>query len=142
MANRIHGRNQILHLWDSAGTSRHVSGDLNNITLSWSRSNPETTTLGNDSIQRISGLRDATLSITAIWNSESASGINDVLDDLMSGSVVTLLRYLPGGCTTGCQFWTGCFLLSSWETAGPLDAPVGMSAEFQLASGSLSASVI
>lgn len=137
-----HARNGKLFAWDSSGTCRDISGDLNNITLAWNRDNPETTTLGKDTIQRMAGLRDVTLTGAAVWNSDSGSGAWDVLDDLMSGSIVTLLKYVPGASITGCPMLTGCFLISALGLAGPVNAPTGLTFSFQIASGSLSASTV
>lgn len=136
---QIHGRNSLLHIWDNAGTSRNVTFDLSSITLSYSRDNPAVTTFGDDSVQRISGIRDATLSGAFIWNSDSASGLRDVIEDLTSTSTVTVIRWLPGGCTTGCPIWTGCYLLSAYEENATLDGAVQATFTFQLAAGSLTA---
>lgn len=138
---QIHGRNSLLHIWDNAGTSRNVTFDLSSITLSFGRDNPAATTFGDDSVQRISGIRDATLSGAFIWNTDT-NALRDVIEDLTSTSTVTLLRWMPGGCTTGCPFWTGCFLLSAYEENSTLDGAIQSTFSFQLASGSLSASAV
>ncbi len=93
MPNQTHGRNTILELWDASGASQGVSGDLNNVTLSWSRSNADVTTFGNTYTQRIAGMRDYNLQCTAIYNAESASGVNAVLAGLLNASLNTLFKW-------------------------------------------------
>ena len=137
-----HGRNSVLELFNSAGASQNVSGDLTNVALSFTRDNADVTTFGDDTVQRISGLRDYTLTCTGIWNSGTASTVIDTLDDLMSGSIITLFRWFPGGKISGCQFWTGCALVSAYDETAPVNGPVGLSFAMQSAAGSLSASTV
>lgn len=139
MAKR-HGRNFIVHAWDNAGGSQNITPDLTSVTLSFTRDNPAVTTFGKDSVQRISGIRDATVTGAAVYDNETITA--SLLRDLQSSSTVTLLRLIPAGSTTGCPMWTGCFLLSAYEETAPIDGPVAATFTFQLASGSLSASVI
>lgn len=138
---QIHGRNSILRIYNAAGNVKNISADLSSVTLSWSRDNPTVTTFGDDSVQRISGIRDATLSGAFIWNSD-ASALQETLEELTSVSTVTLVTWFPGGSTTGCPNWTGCFLLSAYEENATLDGAVTATFSMQLASGSLSASVV
>ena len=101
MPNQIHGKNTILKLWDVAGASQNVSGDLNNVTLSVTKDNPDTTTFGNSFNQRISGMRDYSLQCTAIYNAESGSGVNVVAASMVNASVNTLFKWYPATETTG-----------------------------------------
>lgn len=135
---QIHGRNAVVVAWDSAGASQTVSGDMNSWTLTWSRSNPEVTTFGRDTIQRIAGLRDVTFDLAGIWNSGGSSIAT--LSNAASGSANTLLKVWPAP-VTGSPGWTGCFLLSAYNEAATLDAAVTFGATFQISSGSLTASV-
>ncbi len=137
----IHGRNVAIHMDDTSGASQNVGGDFNNVTFSWTRDNPDATTFGKDSTQRMAGLRDATISVAAFWNN-AANGATCIFGGLMAGSTITRVKWLPGGSTTGCLFWTGCFLLSKYEEVGPVNGPLAANYELQLASGSISASTV
>lgn len=139
---KIHGLNSILHIWDDSGTSRDISGDLNSITLSWSRDNPDVSTLGTGTRKRIFGIRDATLNGAALWNSDDTTGIDAILQAIMTGSLNTLVKFYPGGCTTGCQFYTTCMLLSSYDVTAPINGAVTAAFAFEQASGSVSASTV
>ena len=139
---QIHGRLSLFHIWDNAGTSRNMTGDLTTYSLSWTRDNPVTTTFSKESQQRISGIRDAVLSIASIWNTESASGVDTIMNALLTGSANTLVRFMPAGCTSACVFYTGCFLTSQYQMQSALNAAVAATATFQLSSGSISASSV
>lgn len=129
-------------LWDSGGTSRMLTQDLNSYGLAWTRDNPATTTFGKESVQRISGIRDATLSLAGIWNEEAASGIDIVLSGLLAASNNALVRFMPAGCISGCAFYTGCFLVSQYQMTAALNGAVAITATLQLSSGSISASTV
>ena len=139
---QIHGRNTVLELFDSSGASATVSGDLNQFSLSWTRNNADVTTFGKDTTHRISGLRDYELSGTAIYNSDTASAVQVALAGHMTGSANALFRWYPAAKTTGCEFWTGCALLSSYSEAAPVDGAVTLSFALQAGSGSLTASTV
>lgn len=134
-----HGRNSSLTIIDAAGASMAFSPQLNSTVLAWSRNNPDVTTYGYDTVQRISGLRDYTLTLAGIWDGSGSMTVS--LDDLMSGSIITLVKWYPAGSqSTGCPFFTGCMLLSAYSENGPGNGPVATTATFQAAAGSLSAS--
>lgn len=138
----FHGKNGKIFVQDIAGSLRDISGDLNNVTLSWTRDNPTTTTFGMDSESRIAGVRDAQLSLAGVYSPSANVSAASVLQELMTGSAVTLIKWAPGGSISGSPFYTACFLLSQFEAQGPQNGPGGISATFQLASGSLSASTV
>lgn len=136
---QFHGRNAALWIWDNGATCRNISGDLNNVQLTWTRDNAESTTMGKDSKQRISGLRDATLTGAAVYNS-GGNAIDVTMSALMAGSVVSLISFAPGGSLTGCPVYNACMLISNWSITAPLNGVVAAAFTFQLASGSVSAS--
>ena len=139
---QIHGRNATVIMYDAGGASQNIAGDINSYTLTWSRDNPDVTTFTKDTVQRISGIRDATMSIAGIWNTESASGNDAVMNGLLAGSANALIRFMPAGCTTGCAHYTGCFLVSQYQMQAALTGAVAWTGTMQLSSGSISASSV
>ena len=131
-----HGLQTVIWIDDSTGTCRNLSGDFNSVTMSWTKDNPDTTTFGKTTTQRISGLRDMNLNGAGIWNTGAASA-DDVLGGLMAASINTLVRYAPGGSVSGCPLYSACMQLASYEISGPIAGPVGISWAFQHASGSV-----
>lgn len=139
MAN-VHGRNSLITVHDSAGTQRDLSGDSNSTTFTWSRDNPDTTTYSDDSIQRIAGLRDATLNFAGIWSSGTGN-VDAVLAAIMAASGNTLVRYAPAN-VAGCPLFSACYLLQNYEVNSPVSGVVAFTGAFQLSSGSVSASTV
>lgn len=136
----VHGTNGVIFVWDSGGTCRNLSGDLNNVTLSWTRDNPAVTTFGDVAEQRIAGIQDATLNLAGLYNSAETTSVNAVLEALMTASTVnTLINWAPAGSVSGCPLYSGCFLISSFEVNGPQGGPVAITAAFQMANGSVTA---
>lgn len=137
--SQAHGRNAKLLLWEPSGSIRDISGDLNSVVLTWTRDNPDVTTFGNDSHQRIAGLRDATLTGAYVWNACETCGVPQVLDIVLAASAIVQIQYAPGGSITGCPNYTACMLPNSHSHTAGVNAPVVGTFAFQLASGSVTA---
>ena len=133
----VHGRNAKLLVTESAGSTRDVSGDSNSITLTWTRDNPDVTTFGQDTHQRIGGLHDATMTGAYVFNTTESCGVPQVFDNLISGSYVTYIQYAPGGSITGCPLYTACMLVNSHSHTAGVNAAVAGTWAMQIASGSL-----
>lgn len=139
MANnwQVHGKNSVMIIWDSTGASQNVSGDMNSIALAWTRSNTDSTTFGQNSIQRVPGIYDAKLNGGAIFNGQDTTGIDAVMAGVMAASLNTLVWYLPAGSRSGSPLYSGCFLVDNWNLSGAVNATVAATWSFSLASGSL-----
>ncbi len=139
MANnwQVHGKRSILILWDATGASRNASGDMNSITFTWTRDNTDSTTFGQDSIQRVPGILDAKLAGAAIFSGADTTGIDAVLSSILSSSNNTLIQYLPAGSFSGSPVYSGCYLLDQYEISGEIKSTVAVSWAFSLASGSI-----
>ena len=135
----VHGKNAKIWVWDTGGTYRDMSGDTNNITLSWSKDNPDTTTFGKDTHTRISGLRDATLTGAAVWNSAETTSVDAVMSAHMSASDNILVMFAPGGSITGCPVYSACMLINQWEVTAPVDGVVAATFGFDISAGSVTA---
>ena len=134
---KIHGKNSVIYITDSGGTCRNLSGDLNNIVLSWSKANIDTTTFGMSDTERIQGIRDATLTGAGFYNETDTTGIHAVLQGIMAASTATCIIYAPGGSVAGCVLISGCYLIASYEITGPIAGAVAAAFSFEQASGSL-----
>jgi len=139
--SNIHGRNSFIALFDDAGASADLSGDANNTTWTWSRDNPDVTTYGKDSIQRIAGLRDATLTVAGIWNDAAGASTATacVVRGLMAGSLNSYVRFAPAK-VTACPLFCACMLVNSYEENSPVNNVVTFTFSAQLGSGSVTAS--
>jgi len=139
MANnwQVHGKNSKLYIWDANGASRDVSGDMNSITATWSRDNTDSTTFGQDSIQRVPGIYDYKLTGGAIFSGADTTGIDAVMAGVMAASLNTLVHYMPAGARSGSPLYSACMLVDQWELSGEVKSTVAATWSFSLASGSV-----
>jgi len=138
--SNVHGTNTVFHIVASVG-SLNISGDLNNVTLKWDKNNPDVTTFGDNTIQRISGLRDYSVDFAGIFNS-GASTVNSFLVADMNASINTIFTFAPGGSISGSPIYSGCALISSYSITNPVNGPAAISFTLQAAAGSLTAACI
>lgn len=134
-----HGTNAIIEIWDTSSASQDLSGDTTSYTISWTKDNPDSTTLGNDTHQRISGLRDANLSFSSIYDTQATSGVDAVMRAILAGSGNTLVKLYPGGNITGCPVYSACMQANAWEMTAPVDGIVTATGGFDISSGSITA---
>ena len=134
------GNGAILQAFTSSG-SLDISGDFNNITLNLDKNNPETTTFGKTTAQRISGIKDIGIDFAGFWNTGASTAFSWLLVD-WAASTNTVLRFAPGGSVSGCPVFTGSFLLSKLNIPTPHNGPVAMSFSAQHAAGSLTSACV
>ena len=135
----VHGRNAVVHLEDVNGASQSIGGDMNTVTIAWSKDNPESTTFGDNHRQRVPGIGDATLNGAFIWNGDhaGASAVTQILLDIQNASTINLIKVAPAGSVTGCPLYTACWVLNAFEITAPVDGIVAGTMAWQLASGSV-----
>jgi hypothetical protein len=136
----VHGSKAVLYVDDISGACQKVDSDVTSITFSRSKNNPESTTMGNTTIQRIDGLRDMTMDVTGLWQSGSSAsniGIVSVLDDLESGSLVSRIQYLPGGSQSGSPIYTASMRLNNYAQNSPIDGITTVNFSMSIGSGSV-----
>lgn len=143
---QFHGTTAELYIDEYAcalvsGACTAVQGDLNSITFTRSKNNPEVTTFGDDTINRLSGLRDVVLDATGVFNS-GAVVLVGILDDLFTGSLVTRVQYFPGGNTTGEPVYTASMRLNNYAVNEPLDGVVTVNFSMAIAEGSLNSACV
>lgn len=136
----ILGTNAIFHIIASAA-SADVSGDLNTVTLNFNRDNPETTTFGDTTVQRIAGIRDYSIDFAGIYNSGACQVHSLAISDL-NASLYTIFRFAPGGSVTGCPVYSGCALFTTFGITNPHNGPAAVNFSLQSGNGSLTAACI
>ena len=136
-----HGRNAALWIDDNNGVCRNLTGDFNSVTLTWSRTNAEVTGLGDDSTQRISGIREINLTAAIVWNS-GAVNVDGICASLMGSSAISVIRYAPGGSIAGSPLYIACMLINSYSVTAPVNGAVAAAVSFEMAAGSMTASAV
>lgn len=138
---KVHGSKGLIYVDDQSATCQNLSGDTTAVTTNRSKNNPDSTTFGENTMQRIDGLRDFTMDVTTVWNSGASTTIG-VLDEMYSGSLVSRVQYMPGGCATGCPIYTASMRLSSYTSNQPVDGITTANYSLAIASGSLTSACI
>jgi len=135
----VHGSKAQLWIDTQAGACTEISSQITEISFTRSRSDPETTTMGDSTVQReVSGIRDATLEYSGIWNTTSnLTGIVGLLDDAYSGSLVTRVQYCPAGSVTGCPIYTASMRIQTFAHRTPVGGVATVNFTAAIASGSV-----
>lgn len=138
----IHGSKGQLYIDDQSATCQNVTGDTTAVTFNRSKNNPDATTFGDNTMQRIDGLRDLTMDVTSIFNSGASTTVG-VLDEMYGGSLVSRVQYFPAGsAATGCPAYTASMRLNSYTNNQPVDGIVTVNYSLAIASGSLTSACI
>lgn len=123
-----HGKDSVFKLDNSGGTLTDISTYVNNVDFPETADVSETTTLGADNKTYIAGLKDATISLSGLWDSTA-----DAIFGAVVGQSATLsFEYSPEGTTGGNIKYTGEAILTSYAISSPVGDAVGYSADLQV----------
>jgi len=124
----VHGKDSVFKLDNSGGTLTDISSYVNNVDFPETADVSETTTLGADNKTYIAGLKDATISLSGLWDSTA-----DAIFGAVVGQSATLsFEYSPEGTTGGNVKYEGEAILTSYAISSPVGDAVGYSADLQV----------
>jgi len=124
----VHGKDSVFKLDNSGGTLTDISSYVNNVDFPETSDVSETTTLGADNKTYIAGLKDATISLSGLWDSTA-----DAIFGAVVGQSATLsFEYSPEGTTGGNVKYEGEAILTSYAISSPVGDAVGYSADLQV----------
>lgn len=131
MPTFVHGKNAQFVL-----ETTNLSNTLNEISLPREIETAETTTFGSQDKTYITGLSDATVSLSGMFDASADSAINTVISNLKSGSIASAsFTYGPSGSAAGKPQFTGQALITSYEVSSPVGDVVTYSLELQVSGG-------
>lgn len=131
-----HGKNAQFRLDGTAGTLVNISDTLNEITMPREIETAETTAFGNNDKTYITGLADATISLSGMFDATVDAAINGDIANLKTGSVATLsFEYGPSGSAASSPKFTGEAIITSYEIGSPVGDVVTYSLELQVTGG-------
>ena len=123
-----HGKDSVFKLDNSGGSLTDISTYVNNVDFPETADVSETTTLGADNKTYIAGLKDATISLSGLWDATA-----DAIFGAVVGQSATLsYEYSPEGTATGKIKYTGEAILTSYAISSPVGDAVGYSADLQV----------
>jgi hypothetical protein len=105
-----------------------ISAFVNNVDFPETADVAETTTLGDSSKSYIVGLKDATISISGLWDST----LDAILGVVVGQSATLSYEYSPEGTGSGKIKYTGECILTSYSQSSPVGDVVGFSADLQV----------
>lgn len=124
----VHGKSSVFKLDNSGGSLTDISTYVNSVDFPETADVAETTTLGDGSKSYIVGLKDATLSISGLWDST----LDGILGAVVGQSATLSFEYSPEGTTGGNVKYTGECILTSYSQSSPVGDVVGFSADMQV----------
>jgi hypothetical protein len=123
-----HGKSAVFKLDDSGATLRDLSSYINEASMPREIETAETTTFGSSAKTYITGLTDATISISGLYDSTADGYLAGVV-----GQAATLsFEYGPLGSTGGYVKYSGECILTSYEVSSPVGDVVTFSADLQV----------
>ena len=125
MPTFVHGKSTDFELDDTGGTSRSLSTVLTSVDFPETIDTAETTAFGATSKSYIVGLRDATISVSGLWDA--------TVDGYIIGTEPATRTYIygPTGSTGGNVKYTGECILTNYSISNPVGDVVTFSLDLQ-----------
>lgn len=123
-----HGKSAVFKLDDVGGTLQDLSTFINEASMPREIETAETTTFGASSKSYITGLTDATISVSGLFDA-TADGF---LAGVVGAASPLDFEYGPLGSTAGMIKYSGTAILTSYEVSSPVGDVVTFSADLQV----------
>ena len=123
-----HGKSAVFKVDNSAGSLTDLSAYINEASMPREIETAETTTFGSSAKSYITGLTDATISISGLFDSAADA----VLAGIAGQSATVSFEYGPLGSTASMIKFSGEAILTSYEVSSPVGDVVTFSADFQV----------
>ena len=129
MPTFVHGKATNFSLDDTGGTSRDISDTLTSVDFPETIDTAETTAFGATSKSYIVGLRDATISVSGLWDA--------TIDGYIIGTEPATRTFIfgPAGSTGGNIKYTGECILTNYAVSNPVGDVVTYSIDLQCTGG-------
>ena len=129
MPTFVHGKSTNFSLDDTGGTSRDLSDTLTSVDFPETIDTAETTAFGATSKSYIVGLRDATISVSGLWDA--------TVDGYIIGTEPATRTFIfgPAGSTGGNIKYTGEAILTNYAVSNPVGDVVTYSIDLQCTGG-------
>jgi|TARA_R110000751_G_scaffold68322_3_gene139134 hypothetical protein len=129
MPTFVHGKSTNFSLDDTGGTSRDLSNTLTSVDFPETIDTAETTAFGATSKSYIVGLRDATISVSGLWDA--------TVDAYFIGTEPATRTFIfgPAGSTSGYVKYTGECIMTNYSVSNPVGDVVTYSLDLQCTGG-------
>jgi len=124
----VHGKDSVIKIDNAGGTLTDISSYVNNVDFPITADVAETTVMGDDNKTYIVGLKDATLSITGLWDST----IDGILGQIVGQSSTVSFELSPEGTTGGNIKYEGEAICTEYSQNPPVADVVSYTASFKV----------
>lgn len=136
MPTFYHGKSAHFMLDNASGTLTDISNTVNEVTLPQSVETGETTAFGSTDKTYVTGLGDATVSVSGIFDATVNTHITALIAAMKAGTVSTAsFQYGPSGSVASRPKFTGEAIVTSYEIGSPVGDVVTYSMELQVSGG-------
>lgn len=129
----IHGKKSVFKIDNSSGSLIDLSAYCEEVSLSRDIETAEVTTFGDDAKEYITGLSDATVSLSGKFDAGSASAVDSVLSGILGQDATVSWAYRVNSASVSATNpeYQGEGILTSYEVSGTVGDAVTFSAELQ-----------
>lgn len=129
----IHGKKSVFKIDNSGGSLIDISAYCEEVSLSRDIETAEVTTFGDDAKEYITGLSDATISLSGKFDAGSASAVDAVLSGILGQDATVSWAYRVNSASVSATNpeYQGEGILTSYEVSGTVGDAVTFSAELQ-----------
>lgn len=129
----VHGKKSVFKIDNSAGTLTDISAYCDEVSLSRDIETAETTAFGDDAKTYITGLSDATISVSGKFDAGSASAVDPVLSGILGSASTVSWAYRANSASASSTNpeYQGEGIVTSYEITGSVGDAVTFSAEVQ-----------
>ena len=126
MPTFVHGKSTDFEVDDTGGTSRSLSNVLTSVDFPETIDTAESTAFGSTSKSYLVGLRDATISVSGLWDA--------TVDGYIIGTEPASRTFIfgPAGSTGGNVKYTGEAILTNYSISNPVGDVVTFSLDLQV----------
>lgn len=135
----VRGKDTSFYLTDSGGTQRTVTTYGDSVSVTLESEILDTTTFGSAYKSSTRGFIAFTGSISGKWDNGATATPDQWFTDLItaSGTVTSTMTYFPAGSASGAKYYRASVYFANYNVETAVDGIATWSADFELASGSV-----
>ena len=123
----VHGKSSVFKLDNASGSLTDISAFVNNVDFPETADVAETSVLGASNKTYIVGLKDATISISGLFD----ASVDAILGAVVGQTATLSYEYSPEGTASGKVKYTGEAILTNYALSSPVGDVVAYSADLQ-----------
>tara|TARA_Y100001938_G_C8052006_1_gene412306 strand:+ start:204 stop:614 length:411 start_codon:yes stop_codon:yes gene_type:complete len=123
----VHGKSSVFKLDNASGSLTDISSFVNNVDFPETADVAETSVLGASNKTYIVGLKDATISISGLFDAT----VDAILGAVVGQTATLSYEYSPEGTASGKVKYTGEAILTNYALSSPVGDVVAYSADLQ-----------